>query len=234
MDKFCGLGVAKRGGVGFDFGKFKIREGDFKMMKTLMLTTALVAASFAAQAQATSTDVKTVVPGTYELDVTHASVEWKVMHMGFSHFAGRFEDMKGTATVGSDLTKSGVVITIDADSAETGVDKLDDHLETADFFDAKKYPAITFTSTKIEVTGKTADGKPTGKVHGMLSMRGVTKPIVLTATFNGHGQHVMSKVETLGFNATGVIKRSEFGMTYGAGMVGDEVTLDIAAEFSKK
>lgn len=179
-------------------------------------------------------DYKTADAGTYVLDSSHASVVWKVWHMGFSHFAGRFDKITGTATVKpDDLNKSGVVITVDSSSADTGVAKLDDELDGAEFFDATKFPAITFTSTKVELTGKTADGKQQGKVYGMLSLRGVTKPVVLDAVFNGHGPNPMNQQERMGFNATLTIKRSDFGMDHLVPLVSDDVELEIAAEFSK-
>jgi polyisoprenoid-binding protein YceI len=155
--------------------------------------------------------------------------------MGLSHFAGRFDKISGTATVNpADLSKSGAVISIDSSSGNTGVAKLDDELDQKDFFDAEKFPAITFTSTKVEVTGKNAAGKDIGKIYGMLSLKGVTKPITLDVTFNGHGPNpMMATQERMGFEASTTIKRSEFGFTYGVPMVSDEVELIIAAEFTK-
>lgn len=212
------------------------------MMKKLVLTGLLVAAGLASAGYAADaaapkgpdTDYKTTPAGTYVLDNSHASIVWKVWHMGTSHFAGRFDKISGTATVNpADLNKSGVVITVDSGSGDTNVPKLDGELKEADYFNAEKYPAITFTSTKIELTGKTADGKDAGKITGMLSMLGVTKPVVLDVVFNGHGVSPMGGPERMGFNATTTIKRSDFGFTKLVPLVSDEVELEIAAEFSK-
>lgn len=227
-------------------------KGDFVMIsKKLLMAGLLVAAGlsnvgFAADAakgaaaaapvaSGPSLDYKTMPAGTYVLDPTHASVVWKVMHMGFSNFAGRFDKISGTATVNpADLSKSGVVVSIASDSGDTGVEKLDDELEQKDFFNAEAYPAITFTSTKIEVTGKNAAGRDTGKIYGMLSMKGVTKPAVLDVTFNGHGPNpMMATQQRMGFEASTTIKRSEFGFTHLLPVVGDEVQLIIAVEFTK-
>lgn len=207
-----------------------------------LLASALVSVGFAADKPAKMPpfvppvlDYKTAEAGTYVLDANHVSVVWKVWHMGFSHFAGRFDKISGTATVDpANLAKSGVVITIDASSGDTGIAKLDEELDQKEYFDAEQFPNITFTSTKVEVNGKTADGKDAGKVYGMLSLKGVTKPIVLDAVFNGHGPTPMFGGERIGFEASGKIKRSEFGFNQGIPFVSDEVDLIIAAEFTKK
>lgn len=220
------------------------------MMTKVLLTGLLVAAGFAGVAHAATVkagadkpapyagptlDYKTTQAGTYVLDTTHAGVTWRIDHLGFSNFIGRFAEMTGTATVNpADLSKSGVVFTIETDSVDTNVDKLDDHMEAADILDAAKYPTITFTSTKIEVTGKNAAGKDTGKVYGMLSLKGVTKPVVMDVVFNGHGLSPFGGSERIGFDGTFTIKRSDFGIVAMLPMVGDEVSVQFAVEFTKK
>lgn len=220
------------------------------MMTKVLLTGLLVAAGFAGVAHAATAkagadkpapyagptlDYKTTQAGTYVLDTTHAGVTWRIDHLGFSNFIGRFAEMTGTATVNpADLSKSGVVFTIETDSVDTNVDKLDDHMEAADILDAAKYPTITFTSTKIEVTGKNAAGKDTGKVYGMLSLKGVTKPVVMDVVFNGHGLSPFGGSERIGFDGTFTIKRSDFGIVAMLPMVGDEVSVQFAVEFTKK
>ena len=134
----------------------------------------------------------------------------------------------------ADLSKSGVVITIKSDSVDSNVDALDEHLEKADFLDTDKYPSITFTSTKIELTGKNSAGKDTGKLYGMLGLRGVTKPVVMDVVFNGHGVSPFGGSERIGFDGTLNIKRSDFGMGAMVPMVGDEVAIQFAVEFTKK
>lgn len=180
-------------------------------------------------------DYKSIAAGTYELDNTHAGVTWRIDHLGFSNFMGRFEDLSGTATVNpADLSKSGVVFTIKADSVDTNVDKLDDHIEKADILDTAKFPNITFTSTKVEVTGKNAKGKDTGKIYGMLSLKGVTKPVVMDVVFNGHGVSPFGGSERIGFDGSFTIKRSDFGVNALLPMVGDNVEVTFAVEFTKK
>ncbi len=225
------------------------------MMTKLLMTGLLVAAGMAGAAHAADTkataakpaaekpaayagptlDYKTIAAGTYELDKTHAGVTWRIDHLGFSNFIGRFEDLSGTATVNpADLSKSGVVFTIKADSVDTNVDALDDHIEKADILDTDKYPNITFTSTKVEVTGKNAKGKDTGKIYGMLSLKGVTKPVVMDVVFNGHGVSPFGGAERIGFDGSFTIKRSDFGVNALLPMVGDNVEVTFAVEFTKK
>ena len=105
---------------------------------------------------------------------------------------------------------------------------MDAHLKSPDFFDAAKFPTASFKSTKIEVTGPSS-----GKITGDLTLHGVTKPVTLNASFNGGGINPMSKAYVLGFNATGTVKRSEFGISTYVPAVGDEVTLTISAEFDR-
>ena len=208
-----------------------------KMMLAATVMTAAMLSVQAAEAPAykgPSLDYKTAVAGTYKLDKTHAGVTFRIDHLGFSSFMGRFEDMDGTATVNpADLSRSGVVFNIETDSVDTNVAKLDEHLEAADFFDAAKFKTISFTSTKMEVTGTTPEGKTVGKVHGMLSLRGVTKPVVLDVVFNGHGTSPFGGGERMGFDGTTTIKRSDFGMGAMVPMVGDEVQIQFAVEFTK-
>jgi polyisoprenoid-binding protein YceI len=99
---------------------------------------------------------------------------------------------------------------------------------TADFFDAANHANATFVSTKVTPSGTSA------KIEGNLTLRGVTKPVVLDAKFYGAGANPMSKVATVGFEATTSIKRSDFGVAYGIPMVSDQVDLKITAAFERQ
>src|SRR5690606_15131983 len=110
-------------------------------------------------------------------------------------------------------------------SIATGIKQFDDHLKSADFFDVKKFPEARFVSTKVEKTGE-----KTGKVTGDLTLNGVTKPVTLDVTFNNKGPHPMNQKPTVGFSATGTVKRSDFGIKYALPAVTDEVQLQIEAE----
>jgi len=190
--------------------------------------------AMAADYKAPDSDYTTIEKGTYVLDNNHASVVWRLWHMGLSHFAGRFDSITGTALVNpDDPTKCHVEVTIDPKSVDTNVAKLDEELAGKDWFDVTDYPKITFKSTKLEIDGKDVEGKRTGKLYGDLTLHGVTRPIVLNVTFNGHGESPIENSQRLGFSASGMLKRSDYGMKMYVPLVGDEVEFRIAVEFSK-
>ncbi len=182
---------------------------------------AIVAAGSAAPAFA--------APVSYKIDPAHTAVSFIVNHVGFSNVIGRFNTMAGDVSFDKDaVEKSTVAITIDAASIDTNHAKRDEHLRSPDFFNTKEFPKLTFKSTKIEKTGD-----KTGKLHGDLTMLGVTKPVVLDVTFNKDGVSPASKLETAGFSARGTLKRTDFGMKYGAPAIGDDIQLLIEVEAVK-
>ncbi len=184
-------------------------------------------------AAAVAAPVKVDAPtGAYTLDKTHASLTWRVNHMGLSQYTARFTRFDAQLSFdATDPSKSTLTATVDPTSVETdypGADKdFDKELLEPNFFNAKTFPAITFTSTAIALTGANA-----ATVTGDLEMLGVKKPVTLQVTFNGSkNPHPFAQVPALGFSAIGVVKRSEFGMTHLIGGVGDEVEVLIQAEF---
>lgn len=183
--------------------------------RRLVLATLIAAASFSAQAA-----------DKYDIDPTHTQVQFTYNHMGFSNITGRFDEVTGDFLFdAADPTKSSVSITIPVASISTGVDKLDEHLLKADFFDATQFPTATFKST-----GVTAAGEGKLAVAGDLTIHGVTRPVVLDVTINGVGEHPMRKLPAAGFDARATIKRSDFGVGAYVPAVGDEVTLSITVE----
>ena len=116
-------------------------------------------------------------------------------------------------------------MTFPLEGLHTGVAKLDDDLKAPDFFDAAKYPEVTFKSTKVEKVG--ADGL---KVSGDLTVKGVTKPVVLNAKVNKIGENPMSKAPSAGFDADTTLKRSDFGITKFAPNVSDEIKVHISLD----
>jgi len=174
--------------------------------------------------------------GTYEIDPTHASITWKVSHLGLSDYTARFT--KFTADLDynpADPTQSSLNVKIDPTSIKTDYP----YPEKKDFdaklvsgegwFNAGAFPTIEFKSSSIE---KTSDN--TGKLTGNLKFLGVTKPLTLDVTFNGaYAEHPFAKKPALGFSATGTLKRSEWGMNTYIPNIGDEVKLLIEAEFTK-
>jgi polyisoprenoid-binding protein YceI len=166
---------------------------------------------------------------TYTLDPTHTTVIWSATHMGFSKPHGLFPLVEGTLTLDeANPEASQLDVTVPTTKLTTGIPKFDDHLKNADFFNVEKFPTATFKSTKIEKTGD-----KTAKVTGDLTLVGVTKPVTLDVTFNQKKPNPMSQKETVGFSATGTIKRSEFGINYAVPNVSDDVPLIIEAEAVK-
>ncbi len=186
--------------------------------KTLLLTASLVAASANAFAAGVS----------YKLDPTHTNVLASWSHFGFSHPSAHFGAVDGTLVYDEKhVAKSSVDVTLPLSGLDSFVPKLDEHLKSADFFDAEKFPAITFKSTKVEDLG---GGKL--RITGDLTVKGTTRPVVLAAQLNKAGDHPMTKRPTVGFDATTTIKRSEFGVGAYVPNVGDEITLRITTEAS--
>ncbi len=163
---------------------------------------------------------------TYEIETPHTQIVFVVNHLGFSHSYGKFLEHKGTIQFDqANPAASKVDITIKTASLDLNDQKWNDHLKNADFFDVAKFPDMTFKSTKVDVTGK-----DTAKITGDLTIKGVTKSVVLDTKLNKAGKHPMSGKEGAGFSATTTIKRSDFGISYGLPAVGDEVKIALEVE----
>jgi polyisoprenoid-binding protein YceI len=201
-------------------------------MRNFLLTAAALL-SMSAFAYADMTPIADMPAGEYKLDPTHASVTWKVNHMGLSNYAARFTKMDATITLDpKDLSKSKLVATVDPASVRTDYPDVakkdfDKELTSAEWFNTAKFPEAKFESTKIETTGKN-----TGKIHGNLTFLGVTKPLTFDVTFNGgYEKHPMANIPALGFSATATMKRTEWGFKNMVPHIADDVTLHIEAEF---
>ena len=167
-----------------------------------------------------------VASGTYKLDPTHTDVLAQWNHMGFSNPTAHFGTVDGTLVYNADdVSQSSVEVTLPLSGLNSFTAKFDEHLRSADFFDAATFPVATFKSTKVEAAGT---NKLT--VTGELTIKDQTKPVVLDVTVNGAGEHPMMKVPAVGFDATTTIKRTDFGVGAYAPNVSDEVTLRITTE----
>ena len=167
-------------------------------------------------------------PVAYQIDPTHTATVFTWNHFGFSTPSANFSDIQGTINVdNAKPANSSVNVTIPLTSLNTNVKALDEHLKTADFFDAAKYPNITFKSTKVQALGKNKY-----KITGNLTVKDVTKPVVLDAVLNKQGIHPMTKAESIGFNATTSFNRSAFGVGAYVPNVGDKITVNITTEAS--
>ena len=167
-------------------------------------------------------------PVTYKLDPTHTNVIAQWNHFGFSNPFANFGNVEGTLVYdAANIGNSSVQVTLPLSGLEAFTPKFNDHLRSADFFDAAKFPNATFKSTRVEAAG---EGKL--KVSGELTIKDITRPVVLDVTLNKAAIHPMSKAPTIGFDATASISRTEFGVGAYAPNVGDEVTLRITTEAS--
>jgi polyisoprenoid-binding protein YceI len=183
-------------------------------------------------APATRTVDGTEVPaaGVYELDLAHSSVNLTVRHLMVSKTKGRFADFTGTVTIADDPLQSSVVVDIQAASIDTRDDKRDGHLRSADFFDVENHPSITYRSTKV-----TPGAKGTWLVDGELTVRGVTRSVPLTVSFEGGITDPWGSAR-IGFEAHTELDREAFGLTWnqalegGGVLVGKTVKIDVEAE----
>lgn len=166
---------------------------------------------------------------TWKLDPTHSELTFKVKHMMISNVKGEFTNFKAEITSEDDnFSKAKVSATIKTDSVFTNNTDRDAHLKSADFFDAEKYPAITFEADAL-----------TGDVTGNLTINGVTKPVTLDVDFGGIGQDPWGNTKA-GFSFEGKIKRSDFGLNWNAALeaggvlVSDEVKIAGDLQFVKQ
>ena len=185
-------------------------------MKLHLLPAMLALASFAAVA----------APATYKIDPSHTVVLASWSHFGYSHPSANFAGAQGTLVYDArNVAASRVDVTLPLSGLDTFVPKLDEHLKSAEFFDASKYPQITFRSTRTSTAGPHRL-----KVVGDLTVHGVTRPAVLDVVFNKAALNPMMKANVIGFDATTTIKRSDFGIAAYIPNVGDEITIRITTE----
>ena len=168
--------------------------------------------------------------GTFALDRSHTQVGFVARHLMVSKVRGRFTDFEGTIIVADDPSASSVEVTIQAASVNTNDENRDNHVRNIDFLSVEEFPTLSFRSTKVEL-------KPRGdwKVYGDLTVRGVTRPVVLDVEFEGVIQDPWGN-QRLGFTASGEIDRNDFGVSFNAALetggfvVSPKVKLEIEAE----
>lgn len=189
-----------------------------RLFTTALLSAALLSALVAAPALA--------APVEYVIDPGHTQVEFTWNHFGYSNITARFDKMEGSIVYDAENpAASSATVKIAIDSVDAGVDKLDAHLKSPDFFDAAKFASAEFKSNAVEAAG---EGKL--KVTGDLSIHGVTHPVTLDVTINKIAEHPMTKKPTAGFDASTTIKRSDFGVGAYAPNVSDEIRIEITTE----
>ena len=171
----------------------------------------------------------------WALDPTHSEVNFKIRHMMVSNVSGHFKNFSATVeTEGEDLSTAKVNFTAEVSSISTNNEQRDGHLKTGDFFDAENHPQITFEGGQMEKV----DGEHY-KVHGNLTMRGVSKPITLHVAFGGIMKDPWGN-DRAGFEVSTKVNRKDFGISFGmvsetgGVMLGEEVSINANTEFVKE
>jgi polyisoprenoid-binding protein YceI len=168
-------------------------------------------------------------PGDWSVDVSHTEVGFSVRHLGLAKVRGRFRTFEGTVRVADDPAASSVEVSIDVASIDSRDEGRDNHLRSADFFDVEHHPTITFRSTGVRAAGDR------WLVDGDLTIRGVTRPVVLDATFEGIGGDPWGGSRAA-FSATTEIDREDWGLTWNAAIegggfvVGKKVKIELEVE----
>lgn len=172
---------------------------------------------------------------TWNLDPAHSTAEFKVRHMMISWVKGKFTGLSGALTLHeSDHAYSGVEATIDVATITTGAGDRDNHLKSADFFDAAQFPTITFKSTKVE-----SKGKGELAVIGDLTIHGVTKPVTFTVVELSEPSKDPWGNQRIGIEASTKVNRKDFGLNWNAALetggvlVGEDVTITLDVQFVK-
>lgn len=189
-------------------------------MRALLLTTA--AATLLAAAPAIAAE-------QWVFDKSHTHILYEVNHLGYSNNIGEFLEFDGSVTIDRDNpANSSVTVTIDATSLDSGFPARDQHVLNQDFLDVTNHPEITFTSTAVNPTSDT-----TADVTGDLTILGVTRPVTLDVTLRGEGPNPFTGTPIMGFTASAVIDRTDFGITYAPEpIVGHEVMIRIETELN--
>ena len=192
------------------------------MQKLTKLTTTLAFAALTAAPVLAA-------PETYVVDGNHTYPRFSYSHFGFSTQLSHFNKTTGKVVLDKAAKTATVDIEIDTKSVDTGYATFNEHIQGEDFLDTAKYPTATFKSSKVVFEGD----KPVA-IEGLLTLKGVTKPVTLTVSSYKAMPHPMMKKDAIGANAWTVVKRSEFNAGKYAPNVGDEVRIDIAIEAIKQ
>jgi len=186
----------------------------------LFVSTALIAGS------AVAADFSAVPSGTYNVDPTHAYINFQYNHLGLSNPVLQFDEFSISMNLDTaDPAKTSVGVEITTDSVDTGSEIWHDHITGAKWFDAANNPKITFSSSEM-----TANADGTFNMTGDLTIKDVTKPVDMVVTVNAAMLHPRSKKPIVGISAVGELKRSDWGLGANAPFVSDEVKLEIQAE----
>lgn len=174
-------------------------------------------------------ELKSVPQGGYTVDKAHTTILFKVNHMGFSTFVGRFNDFEASLDFDSEhIERSSLHAIVDMASIDVNNQSFEDSLKGRFWFDVERYPQAIFTTNSASVTDS---GKLT--FLGDLTFLGETLPFSIDVIFNGSATNLLTQKYTLGFDASGILKRSDYGLDQYIPAVGDDITLEIYAEFQR-
>jgi len=175
-------------------------------------------------------DIADAIAGTYKIEPTHAYISFTYNHLGFSYPVIGFNSFDGSVTLDpANLADTTVSVTIDPASIDSRVEVFDGHLRGENFFNVAKYPEITFESTAA-----LPESSGNGKIAGNLTIKDITKPVILDVVLHKVGENPFSKKAAIGISAKTTIKRSEWDLGAYAPNVSDEVEITISAEFLKQ
>jgi polyisoprenoid-binding protein YceI len=165
---------------------------------------------------------------TFKIDPVHSSIIFSIKHFGVADFYGRFNDLSGKVVFDkADPSKSSVEVTVPVESLDTKNEKRDQHLKSPDFFNAKQFPVMVFKSKKVEASGDTYN------VTGDLTLHGVTKPLTLEIKKGTEAKGMEDEIRG-GGETHFTVKRSDFGMNFMQGPLGDEVKVVLSLEGVKE
>jgi polyisoprenoid-binding protein YceI len=173
-------------------------------------------------------DYRSAPAGVYRLDPHHASITWRIEHMGLSTFVGRFDDISATLVYDpANPTAVQMRGQVEVDKIDTGNPVLDATLKGAPFFDAEHFPRITLVARQLTLSGANH-----GQLLADVTLRGVTRPVLFELVFNGHNINPYEgNAAEMGFSAKGSLKRSDFGMKGFPGALGERVDIALEGEF---
>ncbi|MES2012322.1 MAG: YceI family protein [Pseudomonadota bacterium] len=178
---------------------------------------------------ATISTAALAAPETYVIDSTHSMPRFSYSHFGYSTQLSRFDKASGKITIDRSAKVGSVNVTIDTTSVNTGFPLFNEHIQGEDFLNTAKYPTATFTSNKVNF-----DGDKPSTIDGVLTLKGVSKPVTLRVTSFMCMPHPMLKKDACGADATTIVKRTDFNMAKYVPYVGDDVTITIPVEAIKE
>lgn len=201
----------------------------FKHVLLVILTTLFVSGCVSWLAPNVKSELVELQAGEYQLDAEHAALLFKIQHLGLSTYVGRFNTFDAQLNFDpNNMAAASLKAVVDIDSIDINNTKLSKTLQNGTWFNSAQYPQAFFVSHTV-----TGVSDASFNFTGDLTLRGVTKPVTFKATFHGGADNWITGKYTVGFSATARIKRSEFGMDSYIPIVGDEIDLEIYAEFVK-